>query len=204
MYFLRLTSKLAERFRIAYPQYWLDKLMADIHQANEGGGGPVLTGQILAILRHPQLEREVTIPGVNLVTNDGDVYYAQSSVAESPTDDFDAAAAGLRLGSAVTAVTKTDTDVTTFLAGTGHVLDATYPLTNDADADNTGAGTDIVTWTYSYLTSEGNAAGIAEGAIVDDRTTPTAALTHFLFAATFTKSSSDTLKCIVNHEILGV
>jgi hypothetical protein len=46
--------------------------------------------------------------------------------------------------------------------------------------------------------------GIIEGAIVDDRTTPTAALTHFLFAASFNKTSSDTLKVFVNHTMNGV
>jgi hypothetical protein len=123
---------------------------------------------------------------------------------ETPTDDFDAAAAGLRLGSNNTTPTKSDGDVTTFLTGTGHALDATYERTADPDTDNTGAGVDIVTWRFSYTTAEGNANGIIEGAIVDNRTTPTGALTHFLFAAAFDKTSSDTLKVFVNHQMNGV
>lgn len=236
MNFLRKTSEVIERYRIAYPQYWLDQMMNEIHAVNKGQGGPIMTGQVLAILRHPQLEREVTIPGagilrgplaslkkagyvlgvtgrlpveaflsVNLVGNAGDVYYAERGAGEAVTDDFTAAAAGLRLGSSATAVAKTDTDVTTFLSGTDHARDASYPQTNDGDSDNTGAGVDIITWTYPYLTSEGNATGIQEGAIGDLRaSTPTVVLTHFLFAASFDKTSSDTLKCIINHEILGV
>ena len=76
-------------------------------------------------------------------------------------------------------------------------------MTNDSDGDNTGSGVDIVSWRYSYLTTEGNVSGIIEGAIVDDDTTPTGALTHFLFAASFNKTSSDTLKVFVNHEFAG-
>lgn len=237
MNFLRETSKVMERFRIAYPQYWLDQIMSEIHEANKGlGEGPIMTGQVLAILRHPQLEREVVIPGagilkpplaslkkagyvlglngrlpveaflgVNLVGNDGDVYYAQMGANEAVTDDFTAAGAGIRLGDDNTAVTKTDTDVTAFLSGTDHVIDGSYPQTDDGDSDNTGAGVDIVTWTYSYLTSEGNASAIIEGGISDVRAgASTALLTHFLFSAAFNKTASDTLKVIVNHEILGV
>lgn len=157
---------------------------------------------ILAILQTPS--GKILHPGHNIVTNDGDTYYAQMVCSETPTNDFDAAAAGLRLGSATTTPTKTDTDVGTFLAGTGHTLDSGYEQTNDSDADNTGAGVDIVTWRFSYLTSEGNANGIAEGAIVDNRTTPTVALTHFLFGTSFDKTSSDTLKLFVNHTMNGV
>lgn len=158
---------------------------------------------VLAVLRRPQ-RKPLLIPGHNIVTNDGDTYYAQSIAAETPTDDFDGGSSGLRMGSDNTAPTKSDTDVTTFLSGTGHGLDATYEKTNDGDGDNTGAGVDVVSWRYSYTTAEGNTTGIQEGAIVDDITTPTAALTHFLFAASFNKTSSDTLKVFVNHTINGV
>jgi hypothetical protein len=157
---------------------------------------------VLAVLGNQS--GQVLIPAANIVTNDGDIYYAQMVCGETPTDDFDHSNAGLRLGSANTAPAKTDTDVTTFLSSSGHALDATYEKTNDGDADNTGAGTDIVTWRYSYTTSEGNVSGIQEGAIVDNRTTPTAALTHFLFASSFSKTSSDTLKVFVNHTMNGV
>ena len=263
MYLLRKTSEVIQRFKIVYPQYWLDMLMTKIIEANGGSDdGLNVTGTVLAILRHPKLEHEVTIPGLgqlnkilylfgasslqkvvipgnnvisssgdryfyekwrgatgglglatlglttpglNIVTNDGDQYYAQAAMGESVTDDFTAAAAGLRLGSANTAPTKTDTDVTTFLSGTDHVIDATYPQTNDGDSDNTGAAVDTATWTYSYLTSEGNTTGIQEGAVSDVRAGPsTAVLSHFLFAASFDKTSSDTLKVILNGNFLGV
>lgn len=146
--------------------------------------------------------RRLYMPGCNIVTNDGDQYYAQMSCGETPTDDF--AAGGMRLGTNNTSPTKTDTDVTTFLSGSGKSIDAGYPKTNDDDADNTGAGVDIATWRESYGTGEANGTGIIELAVVDNITTPTAALTHALFGASFDKTSSDTLKVFVNHTMNGV
>ena len=174
----------------------LDKLM--------GNEKVQIIGKITAVLTNVKTGNKVIIHGVNIVTNSGDTYYAQMVCAEAPDDDFDGASSGIRLGSDNTTPVKTDTDVTTFLAGTAHALGATYEKTDDQDALNTGAGVDIVTWCYGYLTSEGNANGIIEGAIVDNRTTPTAALTHFLFAAAFNKTSDDTLKIFVNHTFNGV
>ena len=162
-------------------------------------------GNVVAVLENAKNGSKKIVHGVNIVTNDGDAYYAQSACAETPDDDFDGASSGLRLGSDNTSPTKTDTDVTTFLSGSDHALDATYEKTDDQDTDNTGAGVDIVTWRYSYLTSEGNVDGIIEGAISDVRAGPsTAVLTHFLFAASFNKTSSDTLKVFVNHQFNGV
>lgn len=201
-------TEVRERFNISYPQYWLDKLTNEIREANKhqgGTGSSLVTGQVLGVLKHPESGEQVLIPGINIVTNDGDIYYAQLAMSDSLTDDFQAAGAGLRLGSSNAAVGKTDIDVTTFLSGSDHAIDATYPTSADADSDNTGSGASVMTWTYSYLTSEGNVAAIIEGAISDLRAgSGTAALTHFLFAAVFTKTSSDTLKVIVNNTVLGV
>jgi hypothetical protein len=165
--------------------------------------GVEIKGQVIFVLENVETGKKRVFKTTNIVTNDGDLYYAQSIVADTPTDDFDAAASGLRLGSDNTAPTKSDTDVTTFLSGSAIDLESGYPKVNDDDSDNTGSGTDIVSWKYYYDTSEGNVSNIIEGAIVDDRTTPTAALTHFLFAGSFSKTSSDTLKVFVNHTING-
>jgi hypothetical protein len=202
---LRLTEAFDARARqiaASVGQYWFDRMVEQM-QARQHNRVAV-TGKVLAVLRDPELEREILVPGLNIVTNDGDVYYAQMSVGETPTDDFDAAGAGFRLGTDATAPTKTDINVTVEDSAGRKVTDPTYPQTNDGDGDNTGAGIDIVTWRVSYTTAEAIITGIQEGAIVDDRTTPTAALTHFLFAASFNKTGSDTLKVFVNHEMLGV
>lgn len=206
MNYLKLTQEWRDRrlrLDAAIGSYWLDRLASRVQNNEEQE--IAITGRVLAVLKCPQLEATpIIIPALNLVTNDGDLYYAQSSVAETPTDDFDAAAAGWHLGTGSTAATKTDTDVTTEDVAGRKATDATYPRTNDPDGDNTGAGTDIVTWRVSYTTAEANITNIREAAIVDNRTTATAALTHFVFAAAFTKTSSDTLKIFANHEMLGV
>lgn len=152
---------------------------------------------VIALLRSRDVY--IYIPGKNIITDAGDQYYAEGAVG-SPSWTV----AGMRLGTGTTAPTKADTDVTTFLTGSEKAIDTGYPTTNDTDADNTGAGVDVVTWRVSYGTAEANGTGIAEGAIVDNLTTPTKALTHFLFSAAFDKTSNDTLKVIVNHTFNGV
>jgi len=205
MNFLRTISEFEQRRQhvmSSVGDYWLDRLVQELQARHKQE--IAITGKVLAVLRNPELERELLIPGLNIVTNDGDVYYAELACEETPTDDFDAAGAGFRLGTNAAAPGKTDTDVGTEDTAGRKATDATYPQTSDPDGDNTGSGVDIATWRVSYLTSEANIVSIAEGAICDDRVTPTAALTHFLFASTFTKTSSDTLKVFVNHEMLGV
>lgn len=186
-------GKLEEIF---FSQKKLEELEANEHIS--------IIGRVVAVLENKKTGKKKIIHGVNIVTDQGDKYYAQSACGETPTDDFGGASSGLRLGSDNTAPTKVDDDVNTFLAGSEHALDVAYPKSNDDDGDNTGKGADIVTWRYSYTTAEGNVSGIIEGAIVDDRNTPTGALTHFLFAASFNKTSSDTLKVFVNHEMNGI
>lgn len=168
--------------------------------------GPVgIKGRVLAIVKNVITGDEVHIEGINIVTDKGDIYYAQSANGETPTLNFKGANAGLRLGTGTGTPTKVDNDVTTFITGSGKALKSTYPKTNDTgDADNTGDGTDILTWTYEYATGEANDAAIAEGAIVDDKASPTGALTHFKFPAPFAKTSADTLKVIVNHQFNGI
>ena len=162
-----------------------------------------LTGKVVAVLTNVRTGEQRTFIGRNIVTNDGDAYYAQMACGETPTDDFDAAGAGIRLGTGTSAVAKSDTDVTTEDSDGRLDVDSGYPKTDDDDTDNSGAGADIVTWRFSYTTAEGNIADIAELAIVDDRATPTAALCHALFTSAFTKTSSDTLKIFVNHTFNG-
>lgn len=160
-----------------------------------------LRGRALAVVLGPDGKILEVVEGKNLVTNEGDLYYAQMAAGETPDTDF--TAGGLRLGTDNTAPTKSDTDVTTFISGSGKAVSATYPKTNDSDADNTGAATDTVSWKFSYSTSDFNASGIIEGAIVDNITSPTKALCHFLFASSFTKSATNTLIVFVNHNFLG-
>jgi hypothetical protein len=140
------------------------------------------------------------VKGKNIVTNDGDTAYAQMIVGEG--SNFDTPF--LRLGTSGTAVSKTDTDVTTFISGSDLALDVGFPQRNNADPGNTDGGVDVITWKFSYALGDLNTTGIAEGAIVNNGTTPTSALNHFLFAAPFDVTSTDQLTVYVNHTFNGI
>ena len=146
--------------------------------------------------------------GANLVTNDGDVYYAvkaQAQTALGSNEDFGSGRLELRTGSATPAKADTYSTVTTPVTASRKVFDSNYPTTNDTDSDNTGAGLDVVTYLTSWTTTDFNATGIIGGAI-HDNATPVAGsklLTHFSIAS-FDKTASDTLKVFVNHTMNGV
>ena len=175
-------------------------------------GGPNdkcrIRGQVVCVLTNEKTGKKRTFVSHNIITNDGDHYYAQLAAAEATLFTV----AGMRLGTnagAATAPIKADVkfeDTTTsvFLAGSGKAIDATYPKTDDGDSDNPGAGPDIVTWRVSYTTGEANSANIASLDVSNNIVTPTLAVSVANFAAKFEKTSSDTLKVFVNHTFNGV
>lgn len=148
--------------------------------------------------------------GANLVTNDGDIFYAKQAVTEAngSNEDFEAGRMELQNPSSADTPAKTDTyqQVSTPVSTSRKVFVASpnYPLRNDSDSDNTGAGTDIVTFLNSWTTSDFNATGIKGGCIHDNASpvNATKILTHFTISS-FDKTSSDTLKVFVNHTMNG-
>ena len=144
----------------------------------------------------------------NIVTNDGDLYYAQKSVGGTPTTDFGGSDGRmeLRTGSATPAKAHVYSDVTTPVTASRKAKDSGYPKTADDDSDNTGAGTDIVTWRTSWTTSDFNATAIIGGCFHAGGASPASGsklLTHFSITS-FNKTASDTLKIFVNHTFNGV
>lgn len=138
----------------------------------------------------------------NIVTDAGDVFYAQKGAGESVTNAF----ANSILGTGSTAPGKSSTTSSlTIISGSEKAPSSGYPKTNDADADNTGAGTDVVTYKYEYAAGDGNWTAINEGAIkVASAGAGAPLLCHYQFAASFNKDSSTTLKLFVNHTMTGV
>jgi len=109
------------------------------------------------------------------------------------------------LGSAGTPAKTADRSDFTPIASTEKLEAATYPKTNDGDADNTGSGTDIRTTLASYAKGDFASAGITHGWVTNPTPGATEALlTGYAFAATFEKTVNDTLKVFVNHEALGI
>lgn len=163
---------------------------------------------ILCVLDGPKGKR--LIPGHNIVTNDGDLYYAESMAAATPTNAFDSLYMSTVAWSPSPSKTSSTDDLASFIAGAEKLKTATYPKVNDGDADNTGAGTDVVTWAFSYTKGDFNDATIEGcgltlpaltswgGGAGDD-----VLLTAFDLTS-FAKTADDTLKVFVNHTPTGV
>jgi hypothetical protein len=159
----------------------------------------LLAGEVLAVLENQKTGKIRRYFGKNLVTNDGDEYYATSVPGSASWD-----VVGMRLGSdpASADVAKGDTDVASFLSGTNQLLDAGYPMTDDNDSDNVSS-VDILSWRVSFGSSASNVDSISEISLVDSIDGPVKALCHAVFATPFGKTSDDTLKVFVNHQFLG-
>lgn len=148
----------------------------------------------------------------NIVTNEGDKYYAQRGAAATPTYTFNAGMMVVAKSYTV-AATKVATFgrfvVTTY---TGRkAFDATYPKTGDTDSDNTGRTADAVTYKRTYTTSEANYTIKALGICRLNATTASASSLRALLsyktlsaAQQVTKTSSQTLVVYVNHTFNGI
>ncbi len=157
------------------------------------------------------------IYGHNIVTDAGDLFYAErgallttgTPVSPVPTNFTDANGVPdpifeLYSGASGAPAKGNDRSDLTTLIEAGLAVDATYPLVNDGDGDNTGAGVDIITWRRSYTTGQGNDANIAD--VILTNPSPGASepvLMHAEFTP-FAKTSSDTLKVFINHRMNGV
>lgn len=160
-----------------------------------------IAGDVLAIVTDERTGRCRVHKTRNIVTTAGDTYYAQQSANESPTNAF----TQMELGSAGTPGKTATTSGFTLIASTAKTVKATYPKTADADADNTGDGADVVTWTFEWSAADFNHGAITHGwIVVSGHGAGAAILTGFAFASSFPKAATDTLKVIVNHTMEGV
>lgn len=153
---------------------------------------------VLSVLGTPHGSR--IIPASNIVTDAGDIHYAQRAVSEALTNAFTTHYVATAGTPGKAAILSSFTHV----AASAKVNSAGYPLRNDVDADNSGAGADIVTHLAEWTTDDFDAVGITHGLITN--TTPATGeplLTGFAYAAPFDKTASDTLKTFVNHEMSG-
>lgn len=149
----------------------------------------------------------------NIVTNDGDVFYAERAVNATITENFLSANNRCELQNPATQPTtaKTDTynEVGTPIIASRKAITATYPLVSDPDTDNLGGGADIASWDYSWLTTDFNtesANNIYGGCIHNAGNTPISTskiLTHYAFTTSFEKLSTDKLKLFHNHTFNG-
>jgi len=145
------------------------------------------------------------IPGRNLVTDAGDVWYAESACGQVPTNDFDS----LYLATACSEaggnpIKGSDYDDFTLHAGSEKHATAGYPQCPDADADNTGDGADIVSWKFEYVVADGPFVAITHSFIsITGAGAGAAILNGYKWAAAWDKDAATSAKIFANHEMLG-
>ena len=173
-----------------------------------------ITGTITLVLTNVKTGKVRVIKAKNIITDQGDEFYAKRSCDEQPDDDqFTTGAAKtfdgvMELGNDLTPPTpdkvQNRSAMTNIVSGSEKVIDATYPKSDDQDADNTGKGIDIATYRTSWLTSEANANDIQQIWITNPSPGASELLLMYATFSAFNKTSSDTLKVFVNHTMLGV
>ena len=163
---------------------------------------------LIYVIEDEETGMKRTMLGSNIVTDAGDIWYAQSAAGETPTNTFN----NMYLSSVAfspTPVKGTDAgDLASTISGSSKAVSATYPKTNDGDADNTGAGTDVVTHLFSYAKADFADSDIEGVTIGTSSTTFGSGSDPILMARnespSFAKTSNDTLKVFVNHTMNGV
>lgn len=157
-----------------------------------------MRGQAIALLESLD-GRKQYIYGSNLIGTSGNKYYANKAVGTSLF-----LVNGMRLGTASVTVSAADIDVGTSIVNAALSIDATYPMVSDTDTNNTGRGSNVVTWRTTFSAATFSQVGVCEVALCDSTASPTTALTHALFAAAFDKTMTDTLTVYINHTFTGV
>lgn len=173
-----------------------------------------IKGNVVIVLTNVKTGKKRTFKATNIVTDQGDEFYARRAVIEQPDDDMFTTGAAfafdgvMELGNDLTPPTPDKTQnrsaMTNIVAGSEKAIDGSYPQTNDSDGDNTGAGVDIVTYLVSYTTGEANANDIQQVWLTNPTPGASEVLLMYATFTAFNKTSSDTLKMFVNHTMNGV
>jgi hypothetical protein len=149
----------------------------------------------------PQKRSGIVVPGSNIVTDAGDVYIAQRSAGETPTNGFTT----WEMASAGTPGKTANRSNFTPITGSQKVQTTGYPKTNDTDPDNTGGGTKVRTTSVSYTGADFSHSAISHALITN--ASPGASepiLAGWAWASAFAKASTDSLKCFHNVTMNGV
>jgi len=153
----------------------------------------------------PRDGTKLIVPFGNLITDAGDLYCAGKIItliapanAAAPT-----AANGMKLGTASTAVTKTDAGLGTYLSASNVAFDASFPATVNLGSTLGVNAQYKTTWGAGIATS----ATIQEVAIVNDQatnadTTAPNTYSHAVFTL-INKAAGDSLAITYNWKALG-
>ena len=152
-------------------------------------------------------------PAANLVTNDGDRFYARLIANEAPSPALNSLyLSPVAWDAGHPQKATTSENLASVIAGGEKAVSTGYPQTADEDADNPDAGLNVVTWQFNYAKGDFSNPGIQSGAIAAAGIAVPAwgaapaqpILTGFTIAPAINKTANDTLKLIVNHTMTGV
>ncbi len=181
-----------------------------------------IRGNVVVVLTNTKTGKKRTYVSKNIVTDAGDLYYSErgallttgTPISPVPTNFTDVNGVpdmimelydNTPANNAPAKANDRGDLLGTIAPSSAQPMDATYPLVNDLDADNTGSGTDIITYRRSYTTAQANLADITDLILTNPAPGATEpVIMHAEFAASFTKTSDDTLKVFVNHRMNGV
>lgn len=160
---------------------------------------------ILAIIYRADGTIRQIIPAKNIVTDAGAVWYAQKATAETVTNAFGNMVVGTGNGGAWGA-SSVYSNLTGPIGGSNKAVDATYPKRNDGDTANTGAGTKVMSWRWSYTSSDFTSATPVTDAVITipSPVAGSAILTGFTFGSSFTLAAGESVKIFVNHTLTPV
>lgn len=165
--------------------------------------GRILKSDAFVVLTNHKTGLKSVIRARNIVTNAGDIYYAERGAAETPTETF--TSLYLVTAGPVTVAKTDDTDDHTEHAGSEKAVSASYPRTNDPDGDNTDAGVDVVSWLFEYTTGDGPFTAITHSYIsIATAGAAQAILNSYEWPASWGKDASTSAKVFMNHEMAGV
>lgn len=166
----------------------------------------IMRGRVTVVITRGETGETETIEATNVVSNAGDLYYAEMMAGETPTNDFGAVDSLIGLGTAGDAPSKTSTyaNITTKVSGGEAAFTTAYPKTDDQDAANTGKGSSVVTYKATWAAGVATSNGIDRVYIALDGATGTDPLLMYAVLNSFNKGASDTLTLYVNHTPTGV
>ena len=177
-----------------------------------------IKGRVVVVLENVKTGIKRVLETENIVTNAGDLYYAErgalltvgATISPVPTNFTDANGVPDMImelyesDSGAPAKGNDRSDLGTLVTDSGQAMDGTYPQVDDQDSDNTGKGADIITYCVSYATGDANSTDIADVILTNPGVAADDALIMHASFTPFPKTTSDTLKVFINHEMLGV
>tara|TARA_R110000822_G_scaffold310554_1_gene444042 strand:- start:30340 stop:30909 length:570 start_codon:yes stop_codon:yes gene_type:complete len=168
----------------------------------------VVSTKVIGILRNTKTGAVRKFESTNIVTNAGDLYYAQRGVNDTPTNFtavlvFDGIMELYNGATPAPVKTHIRSDMVGLVAGSGLAMDGGYPMVNDLDALNTGKGADVVTYKRTWAAGVATATGIVNVVITNPSPTAGDALLMHSVIASTDKGALDELILYVNHTMNG-